>query len=101
MSCLILEVEILIPFRTVAAVDAMPDSERMGDTVDELSLYVMEDLVGHSAEELGSVHVVEFEIDGWQSGLFTHGLSATEQMRGRIDTDDADYDPDGRRALPR
>jgi len=42
----------------------MPDSERMGDTVDELSLYVMEDLVGHGAEELGSVHVVEFEIDG-------------------------------------
>ena len=57
------ESEIQLPFRTVAAIDALPTSERLGDTIDELTLLIMEELVGCSEEELGATHVIEFDAD--------------------------------------
>jgi len=57
------ETEIQVPFRTVAAVDAMPERDRMGSTVGYLTLLVMEELTGCSVEELGPVSVIEFDLN--------------------------------------
>jgi hypothetical protein len=55
------EVEVQIPFRTVAAIDAMPEQDRIGSVIGLIMLLVMEVLVGSDPEELEPVVVIEYD----------------------------------------
>ena len=55
------EVEIQIPFRTVAVIDAMPEQDRIGSVIGLLMLLVMEVLGGSDPEELGPISVIEYD----------------------------------------